>query len=73
MPAYGTYKVTDKKCATCNFYQGVRRIGLQAYKPFYVFADVGDTPCLANVKRNVSANGRCPAWQKWVSIPDNVL
>lgn len=69
MPAYGTFKITDKKCATCNFYQGARRFGMQAYKPFYVFADAGQTPCLANTKRNVAANDRCPAWQKWVSIP----
>ena len=69
MPAYGTFKVTDKKCATCNFYQGSRRFGMQAYKPYYVYADVGQTPCLANVNRKVSGNDRCPAWQKWVNIP----
>jgi len=69
MSAYGTFKVTDKKCATCNFYQGARRFGMQAYKPFYVFTDVGLTPCLANTKRSISANDRCQAWQLWVNIP----
>lgn len=69
MPAYGTFRVSDKKCATCNLYQGARRFGMQAYKPYYVFADAGQTPCLANPKRNVTGNDRCPAWQKWVSIP----
>jgi len=69
MSAYGTFKVTDMKCATCNFYQGARRFGMQAYIPFYVYADAGQTPCLANANRKVSANDRCPAWQKWVNIP----
>lgn len=69
MSSYGTFRVTEKKCATCNFYQGPRRFGMQAYKPFNVFADVGQTPCLANAKLKISANDRCLSWQKWVSIP----
>lgn len=69
MPAYGTFRVTEQKCATCNFYQGHRRFGLQANKPFYVFADAGTTNCAAYLKRTTTAICRCPAWQKWVSIP----
>lgn len=69
MSSFGTFKVTDEKCATCNFYQGARRFGMQAYKPYYVYADAGQTQCMANTNREVSANDRCPAWQKWVSIP----
>jgi hypothetical protein len=69
MSTYGTFKVSDKKCATCNFYQGTRRFGMQAYKPYYVYADAGETVCLANKNRKMSANNKCPAWQKWVSIP----
>lgn len=69
MSSYGTFRVTEKKCATCNFYQGPRRVGMQAYKPFYVFADIGQTPCLANTKLKTSASDRCLSWQKWVSIP----
>ena len=69
MPATATFKVSDKKCATCNYYQGARRFGMQANKPFYVYADIGQTPCLANTKRRIAANDRCLSWQKWVSIP----
>lgn len=69
MASYSTYKITDKKCATCNFYQGVRRFGLQANKPYYIYADSGSTICLANPKRKTSSVNRCLAWQKWVSIP----
>ena len=65
----GTFKVADKKCATCNFYQGARRFGLQANKPCYIYAEAGQSVCLANVHRKVSANDRCLAWQQWVSIP----
>ncbi len=69
MPAYGTFRVTDKKCATCNYYQGARRFGMQANKPYYVYAAAGTTTCLANPSRKVTANSRCLSWQKWVSIP----
>ena len=69
MPAYSTFKVTDKKCATCNFYQGARRFGMQAYKPFYVYADAGETSCMANANRMTSSNNKCPQWMKWVNIP----
>ena len=69
MAAYGTFRVTDKKCATCNYYQGARRFGMQANKPYYVYAAAGTTPCLANPSRKVTANSRCLSWQKWVSIP----
>ncbi len=69
MPAYGTFKITEQKCATCNFYQGARRFGMVAYKPHYVYADAGQTICLANANRKASGNDRCSAWQKWVSIP----
>ncbi len=58
MAAYGTFRVTDKKCATCNYYQGARRFGMQANKPYYVYAAAGTTPCLANPKRIVTANSR---------------
>jgi len=69
MTAYGTFKVSDRKCATCNFYQGTRRFGMYANKPYYVYADAGETACLTNTNRKVSANGRCLSWQMWVSIP----
>ncbi len=69
MSSYGTYQVKDKKCATCNFYQGPRRFGMRAYKPFYVYADMGSYPCMAYKNRMRSANNYCPAWQKWVNIP----
>jgi hypothetical protein len=69
MAAYGTFRVTDKKCATCNYYQGARRFGMQANKPYYVYAAAGTTTCLANPSRKVTANSRCLSWQKWVSIP----
>ena len=69
MAAYGTFRVTDKKCATCNYYQGARRFGMQANNQYYVYAAVVSTPCLAKPNRNVTANRRCLSWQKLVSIP----
>ena len=52
-----------------HYYQGARRFGMQANKPYYVYAAAGTTPCLANPNRKVTANSRCLSWQKWVSIP----
>jgi hypothetical protein len=69
MTTYGTYRVTEKKCATCNLFQGTRRIGLQAYKPFYVLADAGHAICQASSNRKVTANNKCLSWQKWVNLP----
>jgi hypothetical protein len=45
---------------------------MMAYKPFYVYADAGQTICLANPNRKTSANDRCSAWQKWVNIPSEI-
>jgi hypothetical protein len=52
----------------CNYYQGARRFGMQANKPYYVYAAAGTTPCLANPKRIVTAIADA-CRQKWVSIP----
>ena len=51
MSAYGTFIIAEQKCATCNFYQEARRFGMQANKPYYIYADSGETPCLANPSR----------------------
>ncbi len=69
MPSFSTFKTIDQKCSTCQFYQGARRFGMQANKPYYVYADAGQTPCLTNPKRQTFANNRCPMWQKWNQIP----
>jgi hypothetical protein len=68
MTAYMSFRVTDKKCATCGFFQGNRRFGTQANKPFYVYADSGSTFCSLNPKRKVTATDRCLSWQKWEKI-----
>lgn len=68
MSSFGTFRVTDKKCATCNFYEGERHIELRNYEPYYVKADSGNTPCPVNHDRMVSGAYHCSSWRIWVSI-----
>ena len=68
MKSYATISVRGKKCATCRFYNGNRQIVLSAYKPHLIKAESGSTPCMVNNKRQITANGRCPAWQLWEKL-----
>lgn len=68
MPSIGTFRVVDKKCATCAFFQGSRNIGLQANKPFYIYAESAPSVCMANNKRSVRPADRCLSWQKWEKL-----
>lgn len=63
----GTYRVTDKKCATCNWWCGARQVQFQANRPYYVMADARPSPCQA-CGQNKTPGSVCLRWQKWVSI-----
>lgn len=61
------YRVTDKKCATCRWWQGMRGVEMRANRPYYVKADSASARCVA-CGDAVTAGNRCLKWQKWVSI-----
>ena len=42
-----SYRVTEKKCATCRWWQGARGIEMRANQPYYVKVEVAPAPCMA--------------------------
>lgn len=68
MTAYATYIVTDKKCATCSYWPGTRKIDLIANKPFYIKADSGIFECLVQPNRKVRSIDTCPRWKLWEKL-----
>ena len=42
-----SYRVTDRKCATCRWWSGRRMVEFRANKPFYVKVDAEAADCLA--------------------------
>lgn len=68
MSAYATFRVTDKKCATCRWWNGTRRIGLNNLKPMYVHADAGSFACEAVRGHQKRHTDRCTAWQLWEKL-----
>ncbi len=66
--AFGTFRVTDKKCATCSYYQGNRDIKMNANKPFYIYAEIGYSACAINKSKQVLSNYKCLSWHLWPQI-----
>ena len=63
-----TYRLTEKKCGTCRWWQGVRGVELRGYVPFYVKAVSAPAPCMAlNGQARTPANV-CPRWSKWEKL-----
>ncbi len=42
------YRVTEKKCATCRWWQGARGVELRGYQPYYVKVEAGPAPSAAD-------------------------
>lgn len=68
MATYGQYRITEKKCATCSFWDGVRQIDFRADKPFYVKANAGHADCIAQKGRKSTGATYCPKWQLWEKL-----
>ena len=68
MATYATYRVNEKKCATCTYSTGERKLVVQAYKPTFVNVTAGHSSCMVNQSRLVRGVDRCPAWQVWEKI-----
>ena len=59
--------LTDKKCATCRWWQGTRDIQFWNKKPFKVECDAkGD--CMA-IKGPRPYSSTCPRWVAWEKLP----
>lgn len=66
--SYGTYKLSDRKCATCRYWEGGRKIDFVANKPTYVKAESGSAACIAVNNKNTTAATTCPRYQQWEKL-----
>ncbi|MDP3111714.1 MAG: hypothetical protein Q8M71_06410 [Thermodesulfovibrionales bacterium] len=68
MPSTSTYKISEKKCATCSYWTGGREIQVVNLKPYYIKAVSGQFQCLLNPARKVGAVSQCNRWKMWEKI-----
>lgn len=66
--AYGTYRITETKCATCAFWDGPRSIDFVANKPCYVKAQAGSFKCLAQSGKTATAATHCLKYRLWEKL-----
>ena len=63
-----TYRVTEKKCATCRWWQGARGIEMRGYQPYYVKVDAAPAACMALNGQMKTPATVCPRWAKWEKL-----
>lgn len=68
MSSYGTYRITEKKCAVCSYWNGSRTIDFRANKPYIVKAQTGLYECIAQGGKKVAAADRCLKFQIWEKL-----
>jgi hypothetical protein len=68
MASYGTYKLNEKKCATCSFWSGERNIVFSANKPWRINAVSGNADCIAVKNKKASSAQTCLKWQLWEKL-----
>lgn len=66
--AHGVYRITEKKCATCAYWDGARSIDFVANKPHYVKAEAGSFNCLAQPGNTTTAATHCLKYRLWEKI-----
>lgn len=59
------YRVTDKKCATCRWWNGARSVEFRGNVPYYVKAESVNATCMARGNGAASASTVCSKWSKW--------
>ena len=62
------YRVNEKKCATCRWWQGTRGIEMRANVPFYVKVD-GAGACGTLSNQTKTPGNACSRWSKWEKLP----
>ena len=62
------YRIEEKKCATCRWWNGARGIEFRANKPFYVKVGNSSSTCMAKSNGPASAATTCPKWTRWEKI-----
>ena len=62
------YRVTEKKCATCRWWQGGRGIEVRNYQPYYVKVVAEPASCMALSGQQKTPATVCPKWMKWEKL-----
>lgn len=62
-----TVLAKDKKCGTCQYWNGDRKIRFVNNVPYSISADSGQYDCGVQSKKTYSA-GTCPKWNKWNNL-----
>ena len=62
------YRIEEKKCATCRFWNGERQLEFRANKPFYVKVGYSNSTCVAKSDGTSSAATYCSKWLRWEKL-----
>ena len=62
------YRIAEKKCATCRWWNGERGIEFHVNKPFYVKVGNSNSTCMAKHNGPSSAANTCLRWALWEKI-----
>ena len=62
------YRTTEKKCATCRWWQGARMVEFRNNQPYYVSVDAAPAPCMALKGQARTPATTCPRWVKWEKL-----
>ena len=62
------YRVAEKKCATCRWWQGERAVEFRALSPTYVKVVAAPAPCMALGNQPKTPAITCSRWSKWEKL-----
>lgn len=66
--ATGTYRISERKCATCNWWCGTRKVELSGGKPYYVKAEAAPAGCSVRSSENRTPGSTCSNWRCWTVL-----
>ena len=61
-----TVLVGEKKCATCEYWRGSRKIQFIDDKPNCIDIQSGNFTCIAQGNKSTQGIGRCSKWKNWL-------
>jgi len=63
------YRITEKKCATCRWWNGGRQVDFNGgSNPVYVKVGNSNATCVAKSNVSASAATNCPRWMRWEKL-----
>ena len=62
------YRIEERKCATCRWWNGGRGVEFRMNRPYYVKVGNSNSTCMAKSNGQASAATICPKWMRWEKI-----